>query len=140
MKKRTILIVLLALARGTWAWSAPTQEEVLRSINENVSEGPDYGRMIPWVLAAIGVTVAVMFFRQRQKQQANPKPLNHPKKLVREIVRSIEIDAVEMKQLSARAKELDCDNPLTLLLCPSMLSKPQEGQVPATAAPDHNSP
>jgi hypothetical protein len=144
-KASVILFLLLVVGRSPCAWSTPTQEEVLRSINENVSEGPDYGRMIPWILAAAGVVVAVTFFRQRQKQQANPKPLNHPKKLVREIIRTTDIESTEMKQLWNRAKELDCDNPLTLILCPSLLSPPKadepaaaKDEASATAAPDHN--
>jgi predicted restriction endonuclease len=125
--------VVICLSRA--ALAVPTNEDILRSFNENMDQAPDYSRLIPWVCILAGIVAVVIFFRQRQKRQAIPKALNHRGKLLKEMVRSIETDPAEMKRISGLARELDCENPLTLLLCPSLLNKPA-----ATAEPDHSIP
>jgi hypothetical protein len=129
------IVVFLATAAG----ATPTNEEISRSFSENMDQAPDYSRLIPWLFALAGIVAAVIYIRQRQKRQAVPKALNHPGKLMREIIRTGEINPVEMKKLSGRARELDCQNPLTLLLCPSLLSAGQP-DAPINEEPDRSSP
>jgi hypothetical protein len=120
MKIFIAAILLGILAPVTLVLATPTNEEILRSFNENMDQAPDYALVIPWLFAAGGAIAIVMYFRQYQKRQAVPKPLNHPRKLVKEVVKNMQMDPLEMKKLSAQAKELGCDSPLTLLLCPSL--------------------
>jgi hypothetical protein len=113
------------------ARATPTQEDVFRSLSQNMQQTPDYSLVLPFLFAVAGVVVVVIFLRQRQKNQANPKALNHPGKLVREISKLAAIDPAEMKRLRGLAQQYECENPLTLLLCPSILGKGQEQQTPA---------
>jgi hypothetical protein len=123
----SLLAFLLVLVFATQATHAsPTPEEISRSFTESMQQEPDYWRMLPWFFAFAGSVLVVMFIRQRQVRQAMPRVLNHPGKLVREMVRNADIDAAEMKKLKAEAKELDCEHALTLLLCPSLRDKPPE--------------
>jgi hypothetical protein len=115
--------LLLLVPRA--ALANPTQDDVFRSLTQNMEEQPDYSKIIPWIFAVAGLVVVVIFMRQWQRRQAVPKVLNHPGKLIREVTKLAEIDAAEMKKLKNRAEELGCDNPLTLLLCPSLMEKPQ---------------
>ena len=117
---------------------AVTQEDVFRSINENMVQQPDYERLIPWLFGIAGLVVVVIFVRQRQKLAAVPKALNHPGKLMREMSRLAEIDPAEMKKYKALARDKQVENPLTLMLCPSLLGDPApaaETQEPAQAQP-----
>jgi len=115
-------MALLLLAPST-AWGTPTEEDILRSFNENMDQPPDYGRLIPWLFALAGAVVVVVYFRQWQKRQAVPRPLNNPRKLIREMANAIDIDPAELKRITQQAKDLNCESPLTLLLCPSLLGE-----------------
>jgi hypothetical protein len=92
------------------------------------------------------VIAVVVYFNQRQKKEAIQKPLNHPKKLIREVVRLAEIDPADMKNLRRKADELGCENPLTLLLCPSLLNPSGDERSSSaeiafpTAVPNRNTP
>jgi hypothetical protein len=130
---------LVIACLGGVAAAVPTNEDILRSFNENMDQVPDYSRLIPWLFAAAGIVVVLVYLQQRQKRQAVPRVLNHPGKLVREIIRGGGIDPLEMKRLAGLARELDCENPLTLLLCPSLLDK-KPAEAPVTEEPDRNSP
>jgi hypothetical protein len=128
-------LAAMALLLGLSAIAAaePTQEDVFRSLNESMHESPNYGLVLPWLFAAAGVVAVVVYFRQRQKVQAIPKPLNHPGKLVREMTQLAGVDAAEIKRLKALAKERQVSSPLVLLLCPSLLdSSATEGAEDAT--------
>jgi hypothetical protein len=104
------------------ARAVATPEDIERSFNQSMDSAPDYSKLIPWAFLLAGVIAVVVYFNQRQKKEAIQKPLNHPKKLIREVVRMAEIDAADMKQLKQKAQEIGCENPLTLLLCPSLMN------------------
>jgi hypothetical protein len=114
--------VCALLMKASIVLATPTQDEIVKSFNDNMNQAPDYGLLIPWFFAACGAVAVVIYFRNRQKRQAIPQSLNHPKKLVKEIVKSVELDPAEMKRVTQLARELNCDNPLTLLICPSLMS------------------
>jgi hypothetical protein len=114
----------------TPAVAQPTQEEVFRSIGENVNEPVDSGRVLGVLAGIAGVIVLLVVVSQRRKRDATPKALNHHGKLLKEVLGSVSIKSAEMKQLKAIVQdgksrgESDCaESPLTLLLCPSVLIK-----------------
>ena len=108
--------------------ATPTQEEVFKSISQNVSEGDGGSRML-WavLLAGVGVVMLVALFGSRQKREATPKTLNHSGKLLKEIVRKVPIRPVELKQLKLLAEAEreageSIPSPLVFVLCPSTLT------------------
>jgi hypothetical protein len=130
------LVALFVLTLATPVLSAPTQDDVFRSLSRNMEAQPDYGRLLPWLCAAAGLVAVIIYLSQRQKRQAVPKTLNHPGKLLREVIRVAELDPDEMKQLKALAQEQNCQSPLTLLLCPSLRGgEENKSEEPESSAP-----
>jgi hypothetical protein len=114
----------------TPAAAQPTQEEVFRSIGENVNEPVDSGRVLGVLAGIAGVIVLLAVISQRRKRDATPKALHHHGKLLKEVLGSVSIKGAEMKQLKAivqdgksRGESGAAESPLTLLLCPSVLVK-----------------
>jgi|GEM_PF-5258842 len=126
-RKRAGVRVLAALLPVLWSAMAKavTQEEVFKSLNENMHEQPDYSKVIPVVLVFVGVVMVIVYMRQRQKRQAVPRIMLNPGKLQKEMIKEVGLDPREMKQLKLKAAELNCEHALTLLLCPSLLGRPE---------------
>lgn len=108
----------------------PTQEEVFKSIGDNVNEPLDSKHMIA-VLAGIGGSVALLVvvghWRRRERR---PKAVNHHGRLMKEVLRNVGLKRSEIKQIKALAQDLRprgrddrVESPLTLLLCPTLLAE-----------------
>jgi hypothetical protein len=113
------------------ASAAPTQEEVFKSIKQNVghqSEGSGKGMAI--LAGGAGALILVMLLGSRVKRrQTSPQPLHHSGRLLREVMKTVPLKKKELKQLkllaeASRDEEGEgVQSPLTLLLCPSVLSR-----------------
>jgi hypothetical protein len=118
-------LVSLLLFPGVSA-AAPTQEDVFKSIQENVgSSNTDYRKLLPFLAAGGGLVVLLALLSQRRKQERKPRPLNHQGKLVKEVMKTVPLRAAELKQLRLLAEEGrdgPLKSPLTLVLCPSLLA------------------
>lgn len=85
----------------------------------------------PVVLLASGgalVLVVMLWLNQRQQRGRKAGVLNHPGRLTRELMRQASISSAELKQLrmlseSVEAQTGETPDPLTLLLCPSLIAK-----------------
>ena len=114
----------------TSARAQPTQEEVFKSIGDNVNQPVDSSRVIG-VLAAIGgVVVLVVVVGQWKGREPKSKALNHRGKLLKEVLRNVPLKGAELKQIKLLSQELRprgaagrVESPLTLLLCPSLLAE-----------------
>ncbi len=114
---------------------AATQEEVFRSIEQSVSGEPvDSAKMLGVILFVAATAIVVLVIAQRRAAKndpTGPKVLNHNGKLLKEISRGIDLSALEMRQLRQLTDQLRTasapapTNPLTLLLCPSLLKRGQ---------------
>jgi hypothetical protein len=113
------------------AHAAPTQNDVFKSIQDNVSHPTDLNST-PVILLVLGgalvMALLVYFSRREQKVASAPTTLNHPGKLAREVLKTVPLKPAEMKQLKLLADSIESDagepiDPLTLLLCPSLLAK-----------------
>jgi hypothetical protein len=123
-------ITVITLFAITSASAKPTQQEVFRSIQDNVNQTGDSGmKPILLICAGAGVLGLLALFGRRQTKQATPKPLNHPGKLLKEIMKSVPLKPAELKQLkvvteeTAQANDEPPQSPLVLVLCPSVLAK-----------------
>ena len=114
-----------------------TQEEVLRSIGKNVSEGGDSGRVLGVLAGVAGAVVLLVVVGQRRGGgAAGPKPLHSHSRLMKEVLRTVPLKPAELKQLKlllqesrARGGEAPVpESPLTLVLCPSVLLKSAQGR------------
>ena len=111
--------------------AAPTQNDVFKSIQDNVSHQTDLDSM-PVILLVLGgalvLALLVYFSRREQKVASAPTTLNHPGKLAKEVLRAVPLKPAEMKQLKLLADAVESEagepiDPITLLLCPSLLAK-----------------
>lgn len=122
--------LLLALYLCSTANAKPTQQDVFRSIEDNVSESNDSGgKVILFVCGGIGLLLVLTLFGRRQQRAASPKPLHHHGKLLKEVRGIASLRKGEIKQLKLVAEQTQLDegealsSPLVLLLCPSALAR-----------------
>src|SRR3954469_7697762 len=114
------------LAPGLWllpASAAPTQQEVFRSIQDNVGSTTDPKKFVAFILAVAALVLLLAVVSKRKQRQVTPKALNHQGKLLKEIMRQIDLRPAEVRQLKVLADAQELSSPLTLLLCPSILAK-----------------
>ena len=125
-RSRWIFVAIFCLSFIVHASSllaTPTQEEVFKSINENVGEATDPGKFMALIFGAAGVVILLVLFSQRRKRDVSPRSLNHQGKLLKEVVKRVNLKPSEVRQLKLLAEEQQVSSPLTLLLCPSVLAK-----------------
>jgi hypothetical protein len=86
----------------------------------------------PVILLGLGggavMVVLVVMSRREQKKVTVPVALNHSGRLAKELLKEVNLKPAEMKQLRLLADSIRNDlgetpDPLTLLLCPSLLAK-----------------
>jgi hypothetical protein len=123
MNRLALIIAAAVLAMSSALLAQPTQEEVFRSIHQNVGQTTDPRKFFAALLALAGVMVLLAVLSQRKKRQATPRTLNHHGKLLKEICGAVHLRPAEMRQLKLLAEEQSLTSPLTLLLCPSLLAK-----------------
>ncbi|HEY7088971.1 MAG TPA: hypothetical protein VH518_12830 [Tepidisphaeraceae bacterium] len=117
------LISSIILQTSSHCLAGLTQDEVLRSINQNVGEGVDPGKLLASICLIIALIAAIVLLNYRRKRVIVPKVLNHPGKLVKEITRAANLKPAELKRLKVLAEAKDLSSPLLLLLCPSLLQR-----------------
>ncbi len=132
-----LLALLLALAAPRQVRATPTQEDVFRSIQENVgNETPGAGdKAIPFVVAGAGLVILLAALSNRRKREVSPRTLNNHTKLVKEIMRTVPLRQAEVRQLKMLLDVQTGDqrprHPLTLILCPSVLATALKSNRPA---------
>src|SRR5688572_20822700 len=82
-----------------------TQEDVFRSISDNVSQSADSGKALPLLLGGAGVLVLLVLLGMRRNRAAVPRSLHHNGKLLREITRSVHLKPAELRQLKTMTEQ-----------------------------------
>jgi cytochrome c-type biogenesis protein CcmH/NrfF len=114
---------VIILAAAAPASAAPTQDEVLKSIQQNVNQSVDLTKAVPYFLVLVGAVILLIVYQNFRKRQVMPRRVNHSGKLTREISRALHLRSIEVKQLKILAEDQELQHPLILLLCPSALGK-----------------
>ncbi len=99
------------------------QEDVFKSISDNVGGSTDPKFFYILALAGAGFVLLLIVVNSFKNRQARPRAVNHQGKLLKELLKKIPLKGGEVKQLKAMANEQGCASPLTLVLCPSLLAK-----------------
>ena len=107
----------------SWILAQLKQEDVFKSISENVGGNTDPKVFYIVGLLGVGLVLLLVVVNSIKKRQASPKAVNHQGKLMKEILKTVPLKGGEVRQLKTMASEQDCVSPLTLVLCPSMLAK-----------------
>ena len=102
----------------------PTQEDVFKSISDNMSnKSSDSGPFLAVMAAIAGAAILIALFSKRKDRVARPKTLNHQGKLLKEVIRTTSLKPAEARLLKSLGEAQSLDNGLVLLLCPSVLEK-----------------
>jgi hypothetical protein len=126
MKLRTIILAVLAFSFGLIASSLhanPTQEDVFKSISDNMGEKSDSGTFLAVLASIAAVVILIAVFSKRRDRVSAPKALNHQGKLLKEILRGTNLRPAEVRLLKSLAESQSLDNPMVMLLCPSVLER-----------------
>ncbi|MBC8107553.1 MAG: hypothetical protein H7Z14_13255 [Anaerolineae bacterium] len=98
-------------------------EDIFKSTQENFGKEPDPRAFFAWLCVAAGMIVVLILLHRRYQRHATPKVVNHQGKLNRALQKQIALKSSEVRQLKTLAEGQPINNPLTLLLCPSLLAK-----------------
>ena len=119
---------LCALSIALPVLANPTQEEVFKSINENVGQTVDGTKVLAIMAAIAGLVIILVLFNRRQTREAAPTALNHQGKLLRELMKTAGLKPAEARQLKVLAEHAAAvgepvESAVTLLLCPSVMKR-----------------
>jgi len=109
------------MIRGLLA--APSLNDVFKSTNQQFEQPTDPSKVLAVVCVVAAIVIALVVLSYRRQREVKPKTLNHRGKLVKEMQRQFHLRPAEVRQLKTLAEAQELENPLTLLLCPSMLVK-----------------
>jgi hypothetical protein len=102
-------------------------EDVFRSAAEGTpSSGSGANYILLAVIVVVGGLVVASMFNQRAPVKKAAKALSNPSKLVKHLARQLGLKSRELKQLRQLAEQEKLENPLVLLLCPSVLQSAAE--------------
>lgn len=99
------------------------QEDVFKSISENVGSTADPKVFYAVILGAAALVLLLVVINARRKREVVPRAVNHQGKLMKEVLKRVPLKSGELKQLKVMAGEQGYESPLTLVLCPSLLAK-----------------
>jgi hypothetical protein len=99
----------------------PKVEDVFKSVGDSLDAKVNPNHIVLIVVAIVGVIVLVSLLTRRTETKAKPKPLNNSAKLLRDVAKQVGLKPKELRQLKQLAEQEGIENPLTLLLCPSVL-------------------
>ena len=122
MRNRILAFLCIAVT-ASLARAQPKLEDVFKSTQENFGKEADPRSFIAWFCVAVGLIVVLVVLHRRYQREARPKAVNHQGKLNRALQKQMALKAAEVRQLKTLAEGQPISNPMTLLLCPSLLSK-----------------
>ena len=137
-----LCVSAFCLLPSAFVSAAPTQEDVLRSISQNVNESSGGGKLLAVFAGGAGILLLLAVLQQRQQRESRPRSVQHPGKLLKEVMKTVPLKPAEMKQLKLlverkrggdedeAAGEPVVENPLTLILCPSVLVRAMRNPPP----------
>lgn len=100
-----------------------TAEDVFKSVGNTLDAKVNPNHIILIVIGLIGVVVLLSLIGRRTEKSDKPKIVNNPSKLMRQLARQVGLKPKELRQLKQLAEQEGLDNPLVLLLCPSLLQQ-----------------
>jgi len=126
MKFRRLVLAVFALSIGLMAsvlHAVPTQEDVFKSISDNMGQKSDAGPFLGVMATIAAVAILVAVISKRRERPRLPKALNHQGKLLKEVLKSTPLKPSEARLLKSLSETQEVDNPLVMMLCPSVLEK-----------------
>ncbi len=126
---------MLATAGASVALAADSAQDKLQSLFDGVAgktapgtEAPSSTHLLAFTMLGLGVISILVWHNNRQPKPKKVRQVNHSRKLMKQITRQIGLAGDEVRQLKLladihqRTSGQPLQNPLTLLLCPSLLT------------------
>ncbi len=118
------------------ATAADSPQDKLKSLFDGVAgktapggtEGPSSTHLLAFAMLGFGVITILVWYNNREQKPKKVRQVNHSRKLMKQITRQIGLAGDEVRQLKVladihqRTTGQTLQNPLTLLLCPSLLT------------------
>src|SRR5882724_2323660 len=98
-----LLFTVFCLLSPSYVRATPTQEEVFKSIQTNVGQSADSGKVLGVLAVAGGIVIILVLFSRRQKRGVMPKAMNNQSKLLRELSKTAGLKTADVRQLRALA-------------------------------------
>lgn len=111
--------------------AAPTADQVFKSMGETMSASVNPLHIVGAFALLVGVLVLLSILTKKRDPREKPKPVNNPAKLLKELSRQAGLRPRELRQLKALAEQQHIENPLVLLICPSVLRKAMQNRTAA---------
>jgi len=91
MMRKSIAAIAAAIVvlSCSLASAMPTQDEVFRSIHDNVGPTFDARKALPYLVAAVASVILIIVINQYRQRPARARGLNHPGRLLRQVRRSL---------------------------------------------------
>lgn len=101
------------------------QDLFVKSMSDNARSSVDGTVLFQVLVGAIVLILAAVATRRYVERRKNPPKVrfHNEHKLNRELARHIPLSPADMRKLEYHAARMGVKNPLTLLLCPSLLER-----------------
>ncbi|MGN6503947.1 MAG: hypothetical protein ACTHM6_00135 [Tepidisphaeraceae bacterium] len=104
-----------------FALLATTSDDVFKSMSDSANSQINPQQVISVVAALIAIVMLISIFGRRATKPKTAKVVNHQGRLTREMAKAMGLRRRELKRLKQLAEQQGVENPLALLLCPSVL-------------------
>jgi hypothetical protein len=116
--------VAVCLLLSSVATARPTQEEFFNSLKTSSDGRSTQPTSALAALAAVaGGIVLIVWLSRRAQRPVQVRVLNSQRKLLREVRKTVPLSTSDCKQLRQLADEQSIQNPLVLVLCPSLMNR-----------------
>src|SRR5258706_5976796 len=86
-----------------WPLAQLKQEDVFKSISDNVSSSGDPKVFYVVALIGVGLVLLLVVANSMKKRQASPRAVNHQGKLMKEMLKTLALKKAEVKNLKIMA-------------------------------------
>lgn len=101
--------------------AATSSDAIFKSMGDSMSADVNPAQVLAVIAGFVGLCVLISIFKKRADRAPRPGELNSPAKLLRELCREAGLKRSEIRELKKLAQLQGVENPLTLLLCPSLM-------------------
>ena len=111
-----------------------TAEDVFRGVNQTTDASPDPRTLFALAVAGVALVLLLLVLSRRKAEPTPAKATNSPAKLTRELLKKSRLRRSDIKHLKYLAEQQQLNNPLVLVLCPSVLKRATQARRRAAAA------
>lgn len=102
--------------------AAASPDDIFKSMGEKMNAEVNPAQILGVLAGIVGLFVLISVFKKRaDRAPRGNAELNNPAKLLRQVAREAGLSRGEIRELKKLAQLQGVDNPLTLLLCPSLM-------------------